>query len=249
MSYWFFIERHNINSIHFLLSMSKNILIIGGNSEIGKHLGKLCHNDAYSLYVTSRSGQSEIEGTQIQCDPLGDLSVLDELPESLDGFVYCPGTINLKSLQRMTLDDLQNDMNINFFGAFNTFKHVLSKLKKDNGASAVFFSTVAAQTGMTFHSSIAAAKGALESFAKASAAELAPRLAINVIAPSITKTPMASNLLSDDKKIDASADRHPLKEIGSPEQVAKTARFLLDAKENWITGQIVNQDGGMSTLK
>ena len=149
----------------------------------------------------------------------------------------------------MTLDDLQNDMNINFFGAFNTFKHVLSKLKKDNGASAVFFSTVAAQTGMTFHSSIAAAKGALESFAKASAAELAPRLAINVVAPSITKTPMASNLLSDDKKSDASADRHPLKEIGSPEQVAKTARFLLDAKENWITGQIVNQDGGMSTLK
>ena len=229
--------------------MSKNILIIGGNSEIGKHLGKLCHKDGYTLFVTSRSGQTEIDGTQIQCDPLGDLSVLDELPESLDGFVYCPGTINLKSLQRMTLDDLQKDMNINFFGAFNTFKHVLSKLKKDNGASAVFFSTVAAQTGMTFHSSIAAAKGALESFAKASAAELAPRLAINVIAPSITKTPMASNLLSDDKKIDASADRHPLKEIGSPEQVAKTARFLLDAKENWITGQIVNQDGGMSTLK
>ena len=126
--------------------MSKNILIIGGNSEIGKHLGKLCHKDGYSLFVTSRSGQTEIEGTQIQCDPLGDLSVLDELPESLDGFVYCPGTINLKSLQRMTLDDLQNDMNINFFGAFNTFKHVLSKLKKDNGASAVFFSTVAAAT-------------------------------------------------------------------------------------------------------
>ena len=211
-------------------------------------VGGLLRRNGARLFVTSRSGQTEIEGTQIQCDPLGDLSVLDELPESLDGFVYCLAPL-IKSLQRMTLDDLQNDMNINFFGAFNTFKHVLSKLKKDNGASAVFFSTVAAQTGMTFHSSIAAAKGALESFAKASAAELAPRLAINVIAPSITKTPMASNLLSDDKKIDASADRHPLKEIGSPEQVAKTARFLLDAKENWITGQIVNQDGGMSTLK
>ena len=130
----------------------------------------------------------------------------------------------------MTLDDLQNDMNINFFGAFNTFKHVLSKLKKDNGASAIFFSTVAAQTGMTFHSSIAAAKGALESFAKASAAELAPRLAINVIAPSITKTPMASNLLSDDKKIDASADRHPLKEIGSPEQVATCSGLPISFK-------------------
>ena len=83
--------------------MSKNILIIGGNSEIGKHLGKLCHKDGYSLFVTSRSGQTEIEGTQIQCDPLGDLSVLDELPESLDGFVYCPGTVSYTHLTLPTI--------------------------------------------------------------------------------------------------------------------------------------------------
>ena len=229
--------------------MKKNILIIGGGSLIGQEVTALIQAAGDNPIVTSRSLMVIEDGDFFQLDPNEDLSQLDALPESIDGFLYCPGSISLKSLQRMDLADIQEDMKINFEGAFNIVKKVLPNLKKDAGASVVFISSVAATSGMTFHTSISASKAALEGFARSLAAELAPRVAVNCIAPSLTNTPLAANLLSDDKRIKASEERHPLNAIGDPKVIAGVIYGLLSAKENWITGQTINVDGGLSTLR
>ena len=230
--------------------MTKNILIIGASSDIGLEISKLATADGHNIYATSRDdANANIFDNFIQLDPNKSLDVLDDLPEDIDGLVYCPGTINLRSLQRLTLEDIKNEMEVNFYGAFNIIKKVLPNLKKNDGASVVLFSTVAVKTGMPMHSSIAAAKGALEGLAKSLAAELAPRVAINCVAPSIVDTKLAANILSTDERKQASADRHPLKTIGSINSIANSAYFLLQAKENWISGQIFRPDGGLSALK
>ena len=230
--------------------MTKNILIIGASSDIGLEISKLATADGHNIYATSRDDANANNFDNfIQLDPNKSLDVMDDLPEDIDGLVYCPGTINLRSLQRLTLEDIKNEMEVNFYGAFNIIKKVLPNLKKNDGASVVLFSTVAVKTGMPMHSSIAAAKGALEGLAKSLAAELAPRVAINCIAPSIVDTKLAANILSTDERKQASADRHPLKTIGSINSIANSAYFLLQAKENWISGQIFRPDGGLSALK
>ena len=230
--------------------MTKNILIIGASSDIGLEICKLANADGHNIYATSRDDANANNFDNfIQLDPNKSLDVLDDLPEDIDGLVYCPGTINLRSLQRLTLEDIKNEMEVNFYGAFNIIKKVLPNLKKNDGASVVLFSTVAVKTGMPMHSSIAAAKGAVEGLAKSLAAELAPRVAINCVAPSIVDTKLAANILSTDERKQASADRHPLKTIGSINSIANSAYFLLQAKENWISGQIFRPDGGLSALK
>ena len=230
--------------------MTKNILIIGASSDIGLEISKLAKADGHNIYATSRDDANANNFDNfIQLDPNKSLDVLDDLPEDIDGLVYCPGTINLRSLQRLTLEDIKNEMEVNFYGAFNIIKKVLPNLKKNDGASVVLFSTVAVKTGMPMHSSIAAAKGAVEGLAKSLAAELAPRVAINCVAPSIVDTKLAANILSTDERKQASADRHPLKTIGSINSIANSAYFLLQAKENWISGQIFRPDGGLSALK
>ena len=230
--------------------MTKNILIIGASSDIGLEICKLANADGHNIYATSRDDANANNFDNfIQLDPNKSLDELDDLPEDIDGLVYCPGTINLRSLQRLTLEDIKNEMEVNFYGAFNIIKKVLPNLKKNDGASVVLFSSVAVKTGMPMHSSIAAAKGAVEGLAKSLAAELAPRVAINCIAPSIVDTKLAANILSTDERKQASADRHPLKTIGSINSIANSAYFLLQAKENWISGQIFRPDGGLSALK
>ena len=230
--------------------MTKNILIIGGNSDIGLEINNLAKAEGHSVYGTSRDETTSSNYDNfIHLDPNQSLDALDNIPEDIHGLVYCPGTINLKSLQRLTLEDVKVEMEVNFYGAFNVIKKVLPNLKKNDGASVVLFSTVAANTGMPMHSSIAASKSALEGFAISLAAELAPRVAINCIAPSIVDTKLASHILSTDERKEASAQRHPLKSIGTSKSIATSAYFLLSAKENWITGQVISADGGLSTLK
>jgi NAD(P)-dependent dehydrogenase (short-subunit alcohol dehydrogenase family) len=149
----------------------------------------------------------------------------------------------------MDISDLREDFRINVEGAFNIIKKVLPNLKKDDGASVVFISSIAAKNGMTFHSSIAASKAALEGFARSLASELAPRVAINCVAPSLTNTPMAEHLLNNEKKLQSSEERHPLNTIGDPARIAGVIYNLFSAKDNWITGQTINVDGGLSTLR
>ena len=229
--------------------MQKNILIIGCNSLIGKEVIKLSNLKGDNVFATSRSSIDIPVNQFIQLDPNDDLSSLDALPESIDALLYCPGSISLKSIQRMDISDIKEDLRINFEGAFHVIKKVLPNLKKDNGASVVFISSVAANTGMTFHSSISSSKSALEGFARSLSAELAPRVAVNCVAPSLTDTPMASHLIDNEKKVKSTQDKHPLNAIGDPARIAGVIYNLFSAKENWITGQTINVDGGLSTLR
>jgi NAD(P)-dependent dehydrogenase (short-subunit alcohol dehydrogenase family) len=163
---------------------------------------------------------------------------------------YCPGTIRLKPFQRLTREDFFEDLQVNLLGAVHIIKACLPNLKNSaTGASIVLFSTVAVTTGMPFHASIASAKGAVEGLTRSLAAELAPRIRVNAIAPSLTDTPLAASMLSSDEKRQAAAERHPIKRIGSPQDIARMAVFLLSDAANWVTGQVLHVDGGMSTLR
>ncbi len=225
----------------------KNILLIGGSHGIGLSIVKELQ-ETHKIFVASRTDESlsHENVTHIKFDATKDNLDVSNLPEKLDGFVYCPGSINLKPFKMMGLDTIKEDMELNFFAMVKVVKEVISKM--DEGSSMVFFSTIAVGTGMPFHTSVAAAKGAIEGFAKSMAAEYAPKIRVNVIAPSLVDTPLASRLLNNDKKRESMDERHPLKRVGTPEDIANSAVFLLSEKSTWVTGQILGVDGGLSTL-
>jgi NAD(P)-dependent dehydrogenase (short-subunit alcohol dehydrogenase family) len=227
--------------------MIKNILMIGGSHGIGLSMVQEMQKD-HKLYVASRSrdGLEGLSVTHIPFDAATDELDLSLLPEELHGFVYCPGSINLKPFKMMSMDTFQEDMLINFFSMVKVLKTILPKLA--DGASVVLFSTVAVGTGMPFHTSVASAKGAIEGFAKSMAAEYAPKLRVNVIAPSLVDTPLAGRLLNNDKKREMMAERHPLKRVGTAADIANIASFLLSDKSSWMTGQVVRVDGGIGSL-
>jgi NAD(P)-dependent dehydrogenase (short-subunit alcohol dehydrogenase family) len=178
---------------------------------------------------------------------LDDFSELDFVPDTLDGLVYCPGSINLRPFVRIKPEQFIEDYNLQVMGAVKTFQAVIPRLKKSKGAI-VMYSTVAVQTGFNFHSMVAASKGAIEGITRSLAAELAPDIRVNAIAPSITDTPLAAKLLSSEDKKEANAQLHPLKKIGLPEDIAEMAAFMLSDKSSWITGQIIPVDGGKSSI-
>jgi NAD(P)-dependent dehydrogenase (short-subunit alcohol dehydrogenase family) len=231
---------------------TKNFLIIGGSSGIGLEIVKALHEKGNEIYVGSRTNDqlTGLDGVHhllldVQADPFK----LKGLPEILNGMVYCPGTIRLKPFQHLSIEDFLEDLQINFLGAVKTIQACLNHLKKSSHASVVLFSTVAVETGMPFHASVAGAKAAVEGLTRSLAAEFAPRICFNAIAPSLTDTPLAHNLLSSEEKRQASADRHPLKRIGTPQEIARLAVYLLSDASAWITGQIIHIDGGMNTLR
>ena len=148
----------------------------------------------------------------------------------------------------LKISDFEEDMSLNFMALVKITHKLLDKLKASKQASIVYFSTVAVQTGMPFHTSVAAAKGAIEGFARSLAAEYAPNFRVNVVAPSLTDTPLAKRLLGNDKKKEKMDERHPLKRVGTPKDIASIACFLLSDESSWITGQVLGVDGGMSSL-
>ena len=227
--------------------MKKNLLLIGGSHGIGFELIKILSQD-YQIYVASRTKDllGEFPVTHIPFDATSDTLDIDLLPEEIHGFVYCPGSINLKPLKMLSFENFKEDMEINFFGLVRVVKDIMPRLT--DGSSMVFFSTVAVGTGMPFHTSIAAAKGAIEGFARALAAEYAPKIRCNVIAPSLVNTPLAARLLNNDRKIEMMAERHPLKRVGTAGDIAQMAAFLLEERSSWISGQVLNIDGGLSSL-
>ncbi len=170
-------------------------------------------------------------------------------PEKLDGAVYCPGTITLRPFKSLKDDDFLHDYTVNCLGAVRALRALYPALKKaEHTASAVLFSTVAVQTGMPYHTSVASAKGAIEGLVRSLAAEWAPGIRVNAVAPSLTVTPLSSPLTDSDEKQKRSADRHPLKRLGSVNDVAEAAQFLL-CDANWMTGQVLHVDGGMGDLR
>lgn len=229
--------------------MEKTILLIGGNSGIGLATAKLLQSEGFNLIAASRSSDELSElGIPVQAFDAENPGELD-LPETLDGLIYFPGTINLKPFHRLTAVDFKKDFQINCLGAVHAIQKALPALKKSSAPSVVMFSTVAVTQGMAFHASVAAAKAAVEGLVRSLAAEFAPKIRVNAIAPSLTDTPLASQLLGDDQKKKASEKRHPLQAVGKPEDVARLAAFLLSDSSAFITGQIHRPDGGLSSVR
>ena len=230
----------------------KNYLIVGGSSGIGAAITDILSEGGDTVFATYNTNASNSDSEKVNYHFLdvmaGDFE-LDFLPETIDGLAYCPGSINLKPFARIKPEEFSADFNLQVNGAISVIQKVLPRLKKSENASIVLFSTVAVQTGFNFHSQVAVSKGAIEGLTRSLAAEFAPKIRINAIAPSLTDTRLASKLLSSEEKKEANAERHPLKKIGSPRDIAEMAVFLLSDKANWITGQILHVDGGMSSIK
>ena len=229
-----------------------NYLIIGGSSGIGKQLAEDLANAGHQVYATYSKTAVTTTNPLLQyhyLDVMTTSFAFDFLPDTLDGFVYCPGSIHLKPFERIKAQDFVADYQLQVLGAIQCLQAVLPRLKKSTQAAIVFFSTVAVQNGFTFHTQVASSKGAIEGLCKALAAEYAPNIRVNCIAPSLTDTPLAAALINTDAKKEANALRHPLKKIGTAIDIANMASFLLSDKAAWITGQIMHVDGGMSSIK
>ena len=232
---------------------NKNIFVVGGSSGIGLEIVKKLTGNQNEIFVGSRTSETLADYPEVhhlRLDVTGDLPDLERLPDMLHGLIYCPGSIVLKPFQRLANADFQRDFEINLLGAVKLIQACLKRLKKSpTGASVILFSTVAVKVGMPFHASVASAKGAVEGLMKSLAAEFAPRIRVNAIAPSLTDTPLAASLLSSEDRRKASADRHPLKRIGAPQEIAGLAKYLLSDEGSWITGQVFHVDGGMSSTR
>ena len=231
----------------------RNFLIVGASSGVGKALAKSLGKAGHRVFGTYHTHKVEGEGNErLSFHPLNVLDDeldLDFLPDQLDGLAYCPGSINLKPFSRIKPADFTEDFNLQVVGGVKVLQAVLPKLKAGDGASVVLFSTVAVQAGFPFHAQVSASKGAIEGLARALAAELAPRIRVNCIAPSLTDTPLAEKLLRTEDKKEANAKRHPLQRIGRPDDIADMASFLLSDKAGWITGQVFGVDGGISRIR
>ena len=230
--------------------MQKNYFLIGASSGMADALVTSLLDKGDNVFLSGRSLPEKFshlpfllnDWTQEQAD------VSQFLPSKIDGLVYFPGSITLKPFQRLSDYDIMRDMHISTIGLVRAIRASLKQLK--GGASVVGISTVAVQTGMGFHASVAMAKGALEGLIRSLAAEYAhQQIRFNAIAPSLTDTPLAASLLSSDDKRAASAARHPLGRIGTSTDMANSIRFLLSEESAWITGQILSVDGGMGKLK
>lgn len=230
----------------------QHYLIIGGSSGIGQQLATQLSESGRKVIATFNKNEPVSVNPLIQYHHLNVLEEkfsLDFLPEVLSGLVYCPGSINLRPFERIKPEDFVADYQLQVIGGIRIIQMVLPKLRKAENASIVLFSTVAVQTGLPYHTQVAASKGALEGLTKALSAEFAPKIRVNCIAPSLTETPLASSLLNTEQKKEANALRHPLKRIGTTTDIANMAEYLLSEKAGWVTGQIMHVDGGMSTIK
>ena len=225
----------------------KNFLIIGGTKGIGKAIVEevIEHNKITCL---SRNNTDFVHKnySHVKFDALS-----DDLPDldSIDCLIYCPGSINLKPISTLSLDDFRNDFELNVIGAVRAIKKYLPLLKKSETASILLFSTVATKLGMPYHASVSVAKSGIDGLVKTLGSELAPKVRINAIAPTITNTDLASKILRNEKVVENMVERHPLKMILSPKEVAKMASFLVSEAASSISGQIFNMDAGIVSFK
>ena len=229
---------------------NKNILIIGGSSGIGLALAEQLAPQN-NVFIASRSGNAvqHLDIQHINFDATQDDLDTNQLPDELHGFIYCPGSIHLRPFKGLKLEAFQSDFEINVLGAIRSLKSVLTHLSASGNAAVVLYSTVAVQTGMPFHSSVAASKGAIEGLTRSLAAEFAPKIRVNAIAPSLVNTPLASKFLNNEAKMDKANERHPLGRVGTAKEIAQATTFLLGEQSSWMTGRVLQLDGGIGNLK
>ena len=239
--------------------MTNKILIYGGSGGIGSATARLLHERGHNLHLVGRNAESlgalgaELEVGYTVGDVVTDPDLFSkasrEAGDELGGLVYAVGTINLGSIQRLSESDLLKDFQVNAMGAALAVQAALPALKKvEQASSVVFYSSVAARQGFSLHASMGMAKGAVNGLTLSLAAELAPRIRVNAIAPSLTQTPLAASLLTNDAIAEGIAKQHPLRRLGTPEDIAALTAFLLSGESSWITGQILSVDGGRSTV-
>ena len=239
--------------------MTGRVLIYGGSGGIGAETARVLHAKGSALHLVGRD-EARLSAIAAETaasftvadveDPLSFARVAEAAGSSLSGLVYAVGTINLKPLSRLTPDDFERDFRINAVGAVLAVQACLPALKAADGTSAiVLFSTIAVAQGFAAHASVSMAKGAVEGLATALAAELAPKVRVNVIAPSLTRTPLAAALTGNEAMATAIAQLHPLQRLGEARDSAALAAFLLSNDASWITGQIIGVDGGRSRLR
>jgi NAD(P)-dependent dehydrogenase (short-subunit alcohol dehydrogenase family) len=235
--------------------MSRNFVIAGGSKGIGQELVRLLESSADQIDVYSRQSPDAMESQKIiyhECDFTEDSIQLENLPEQIHGAAYCPGTINLRSFRSLKLEDFRRDFEVNVMGAVKFLQACLPGLKKgaaDYPASVVLFSTVAVGQGMPMHASIAASKGAIEALTRSLAAEWAPQIRVNCLAPALTETSLTERFFATPETRASMSAKYPLARTGLPRDLASLAQFLLLSDSSWITGQVIGVDGGMSTLR
>ena len=225
----------------------RHILIIGGTKGIGKAIiDLLIEENKITCMSRNVSDYNHLNYNHIQLD-----ATLDNFPdlEKIDSLVYCPGSINLKPISTLSIEDFRNDFELNVIGAVKSIKKYLPLLKKGENPSILLFSTVATKLGMPYHASVSASKSAIDGIVKTLGAELAPKIRINAIAPTITNTELASKILRNEKVLENMIERHPLKKILSANEVAKMAKFLISEDGSSISGQIINMDAGIVSFK
>lgn len=227
-------------------------LVAGGGSGIGQAVVERLAARGDKVFCVSRQPGATPVGPSVRHHVL-DLGAgapdIGFLPETLHGLVYCPGTIRLRPFAQLRLEDFQADMEINLYGAVRLLQAALPRLKRSGDAGVVLFSTVAVSTGMPYHASVAASKGAVEGLTRSLAAELAPKVRVNAVAPSLTDTPLAAALLNSEEKRRAMAERHPLRRVGAPEDIATVVVDTLLRPKGWMTAQVIHVDGGLSRLR
>lgn len=228
-----------------------NFVVIGGSSGIGKAMVEQLESEGHNVFATYY--KNEVAARENihyqQLNVLDDELTLHELPESIDGLAYCPGSIQLKPFKRFSPSDFLDDYQLQLIGATKVIQLLLPKLSGADTASIVLFSTIAVQNGFNFHSQVAASKGAVEGLTRALAAELAPKIRVNAVAPSLTNTPLAEKFLNTPEKKAAQGANNPLKRVGEASDIAEAATYLLTSRSSWMTGQILHVDGGYSTIK
>ena len=217
-----------------------------------KYLEDIYHNQDSLLNLDNNDNYEFVRlSSNDEFSDINNFDVLDDSTylevDDLDGIVYFPGTIFLKPFKRLELEDLKSDFEINVLGLVKLLKFYQSRLSKN--ASLVFISTVAASIGMPFHSSIAMSKSSLEALSRTLAAEWSPEIRVNCVAPSLVNTKLAKRFFRNDKQIELMSEKHPLKRTGNPQDISNAIEFLLSRKSSWITGQVINVDGGMSSIK
>ena len=229
----------------------RNYIIIGGSSGIGREVVSLLEIQGANVIATYNNNFVEDRPNvkYLQFDARTDVLNIDDFPEEIHGLAYCPGSINLKPFHRFKEEEFLEDFKLQVLGATKVIKLLLPNMKKSGDASILLFSTVAVQSGYSFHSQVSISKGAIEGLTRSLAAELSPVVRVNALAPSLTNTNLASRFLNTEEKLNFQSEKNPLKKIGEAKDIAEAAEFLLTPSSSWVTGQIIHIDGGDSVIK